>query len=350
MSDSITYKDSGVDTEKAAKVLGEFSQFLGSRKSDPANLSGIGHFAALYDLAPTLKGIEHPVLVSCCDGVGTKVKLAEQWGGTENLGQDLVAMNVNDMLCAGAAPLVFLDYYACGKIEEKHLLNLLSSIQSACERSECALIGGETAEMPGVYQGKDFDLAGFSVGIADRSRVLGAQKVDLGDRLIAIESSGPHSNGYSLIRKLVEAKSVQPNARPDFGDGKSWKELLLAPTHLYVKALKPILGQFHALAHITGGGLYENLPRVLPAKMKAAIKRKAWELPPLFKWLKEAANLDERQVHSTFNNGVGMIGILPEENFQSVLKQIQSTGLQCWELGEIRTRENADQPSVEWED
>ena len=343
--DSITYKDAGVDTEKAGAFLKGFGNYLKSRPSDPNLVAGVGGFAACYDLKSTLATMDHPLLVTCCDGVGTKVKLALEWDGLEGLGQDLVAMNVNDMICTGATPLMFLDYYACGELRESLLETLLMSIQRACELSECTLAGGETAEMPGVYDGKTFDLAGFSVGMVDKSHILGPQKVNPGDKLIAFASSGPHSNGYSLIRKIVERENLDPNQETPWKGG-TWKDVLLAPTEIYVPHVKDCLNQFSALAHITGGGLFENLPRVLPEHVSARVHCSQWKFPPLFQWLGEKAGTEPKQWLSTFNCGVGMIGIAHPDQVPSLLQHLTSKGIEVWEVGEITDEAGA---KILWE-
>ncbi|NDD05202.1 MAG: phosphoribosylformylglycinamidine cyclo-ligase, partial [Proteobacteria bacterium] len=281
---TLTYKQSGVDIHTAENALNEFSGFLKSRPNDPRLLNGIGFFASCFALKDSISKLADPLLVTCCDGVGTKSKLALDWGFLLGLGQDLVAMNANDLICTGATPLVFLDYYACGSLQKSQLLTLLKSIQEGCELAECSLAGGETAEMPGLYQGEDFDLGGFSVGIVDRSQLLGAEKVKEGHVLIGIESSGIHSNGYSLVRQLIAARDLQPFEKAPF-DQRNWREVLLAPTHIYVKALKPLLPSLSGLAHITGEGLFGNLPRILPTGTKGIIHSKSWHFPDLFSWL-----------------------------------------------------------------
>jgi phosphoribosylformylglycinamidine cyclo-ligase len=344
---AITYQDSGVDPAKAAKILGDFGHFLKSRPRDPALLSGIGPFAACYSLKGLLNKYDDPVLVTCCDGVGTKAKLAEEWNAIDGLGQDLVAMNVNDLICAGAEPLLFLDYYATGKLSEPQLTKILHSIQSACELSNCTLAGGETAEMPGLYSGTDFDLAGFSVGIGERAELLGPDKVKVGDAIVAVASSGLHSNGFSLVRKLVLQEKLVPTDPTPFGQG-TWKSVLLCPTTLYVSLFKGWSHRLHALAHLTGGGLFENLPRVLPNGVRAKIQ--GWEFPPLYQWIQAKAGLGTEQMLSTFNCGVGMVAILPADSADSLVASAARAGIPAWKAGAIEAGPSAfEPPVVEWE-
>jgi phosphoribosylformylglycinamidine cyclo-ligase len=344
----ITYQQSGVDPEKAGKILSDFSSYQKSRPRDPRLISGIGPFASCYSLKDLIQGQSDPILVTCCDGVGTKLKLALDWEALDGLGFDLVAMNVNDLLCTGARPLLFLDYYACGKLEASQLSRLLQSIQRACESAGCSLAGGETAEMPGLYHDNDFDLAGFSVGLADRSELLGAERVRAGDCLVALESSGFHSNGYSLVRKIVEREKLQANQIAPFSK-KTWKELLLAPTHIYVSALKNSLPKLHALAHLTGGGLFENLPRVLPSGHRAVIQSTKWAMPPLFTWFQEKAGLSTEQVLSTFNCGVGMIAICDPSEKTALIENLKTSGIRGWEVGNIEKDNTLNTPQVTWQ-
>jgi len=341
---STTYQKAGVDPEKAASLLGNFSTYLKSRPRDPNLISGIGPFAACYSLKEKLRDIDDPVLVSCCDGVGTKLKLALEWGDITGLGQDLVGMNVNDLLCAGATPLLFLDYYACGKLDEEQLTTILHSIQRACEASHCSLAGGETAEMPGLYHADDFDLAGFSLGLADRKSLLGPQRVKAGDRILGLASSGFHSNGYSLVRKIIESEKLRGDDRPSFSD-ETWKTLLLKPTTLYVDCVMKHLSKVNALAHITGGGLYENLPRVLPENVSAEV---GWKIPELFRWFQSKANIDDVQLLSTFNCGVGLIVIATPEKATELRTVWQSQSVPVLELGEVVERK-AGTAQVVWQ-
>jgi len=348
LEEKITYSQSGVDTEKAGRLLSEFSKYQKDRTINVNVLGGVGPFAACYDLQSELKKLSHPVLVSACDGVGTKLKLALQWNHINGLGQDLVAMSVNDLLCVGATPTVFLDYFATSKLEQTTLLSILKSVQSACEMAGCSLAGGETAEMPGLYQKNDFDLAGFTVGFVDKEAILGPLKVKAGNKLIAIEASGLHSNGYSLVRKIIEREDINPLDKTPFGS-LTWKETLLLPTTIYVENLKGSLPQMNALAHITGGGLFENLPRVLPKGTIANISSSDWKIPELFRWFQEKARLTDKELLSTFNCGTGMIAICEEEKVENLMKEIQSTGPKCTVVGTVEKNANmkAD-PQVVW--
>ncbi len=341
----ITYRQSGVDPEKAARILKDFSHYLGKRPKDPNLLSGIGPFASCYSLKKIFEDYEEPVLVTCCDGVGTKAKLAQEWNHLEGLGQDLVGMNVNDLLCAGAKPVLFLDYYACGHLEDVQLTTLLRSIQSACEASGCSLAGGETAEMPGMYPNGEFDLAGFSVGVGERDDLLGAHRVQNGDVLVALASSGLHSNGYSLVRKLVERTGIQPEAPATTGGG-TWKKVLLAPTTLYVELLAPWMDKVHALAHLTGGGLFENLPRVLPNGSRAKVTE--WEFPPLFDWIRKTAEISTEDMLSTFNCGVGMLAVIPEMRAEGLIAHANSNGVKAWRAGRIECGVTSGDPEIVW--
>lgn len=321
MSASLTYEKAGVDSKKAAALISKFKK--GDKKNRDKNiLSGIGPFAACYDLN-FLKKWKSPVLVTSCDGVGTKLKLALDWNQVSNLGQDLVAMNVNDLLCAGATPKLFLDYYACGKLEPVQYLSILESIRKACLACNTNLVGGETAEMPGLYQNEDFDLAGFATGFAEKKHLLGGNRVKPKDIIIGLKSSGVHSNGFSLVRKIVEKDQLKPEETPSFSK-KSWRDLLLAPTHLYVSAVGPLVPFLHAAVHITGGGLYENMPRVLPPNLSGTFDKKAWELPPLFQYLQNSAQLSWDEMMSTFNCGYGMLLIGPEKDLLKKLKPLKA--------------------------
>ncbi len=351
---SINYRQSGVDPEKAANILKDFGQHLKTRPRDKALLSGIGPFASCYSLKDLVQKYPDPVLVTCCDGVGTKAKLAADWGLLEGLGADLVAMNVNDLLCVGANPLLFLDYYACGKLDSKQLTTLLHSIQRACELSECSLAGGETAEMPGLYSGDDFDLAGFCVGMADRENILGAERVQVGDTLVALASSGLHSNGYSLVRKLVERANLQPDDQTPLST-RSWQETLLEPTTIYVPLFKSLgrdsqhwSRELHAAAHLTGGGLFENLPRVLPRGVRARIT--AWKFPPLFNWIQETAQISTTEMLSTFNCGVGMLAVCTEAQSETLIRVAQEKRISAWKTGIIEAgASQTNEPEVLWE-
>lgn len=341
---SITYKDAGVDTEKAAKVIADFVKK--NRVRDPAVLGGIGGFAACYDLNSATGLMKEPLLVTCCDGVGTKLKLALDWNCLTGLGQDLVAMSLNDMVCVGAKPLQFLDYFATSQLNEKQILPILEGVLNACTQCDCALVGGETAEMPGLYNAGDFDLAGFGVGIVDKSQRLGPHRVVAGDILLAVESSGPHSNGYSLIRKIVEQEKIKPADNTGFSS-QSWSDALLAPTMLYHPPLRKSYTRLHAAAHITGGGIDENLPRVIPEHLTAVVSRSNWKMPALFEWLGNAAGIDETELTKTFNCGVGMILICSRDELMAIQRELQHHRIASWEVGEVSTR-SGDGKVLRW--
>lgn len=309
----------------------------------PGVLTGLGGFGALFEIP---QGFSEPVLVSGTDGVGTKLKLAMQLRRHDSIGIDLVAMCVNDIVVTGAEPLFFLDYYATGRLDLDVATAVVKGIARGCELASCALTGGETAEMPGMYEGSDYDLAGFAVGIVEKSRILQADKVQVGDVLLGLASSGPHSNGYSLIRKVIEV------SRADLDqafDGRTLGEALLAPTRIYVKSLLALLEQVevHALAHVTGGGLTENLPRVLPAHSKAVIERSAWTLPPVFAWLQERGRIDPPEMLRTFNCGIGMVVCVPEAAAEAASEQLRAQGETVIPLGRIENAET-DTPFVEY--
>lgn len=345
---SSEYLKSGVDTQKAESILDKFGDYLKTRPRSSRLLAGIGPFAACFSLKESLQGLDDPLLVASCDGVGTKAKLALDWNYLDFLGQDLVAMNVNDLLCTGCLPLMFLDYYACGQLMESQLLTLLKSIQEACEQSDCVLAGGETAEMPGLYQGKDFDLGGFAVGVVDKSALLGETKVKVGDQLIAVESSGLHSNGFSLVRNLIKQENIQPDLVCPFST-LTWREELLAPTTLYVRPLKDLLKLIHGLAHITGEGLWGNLPRILPPHTKARVNSNYWNFPPLFQWIQQSSQMKTREMLHTFNCGVGMIAATSTNMTDTVVRHLREQGLKSHWIGEVVPSSDAE-PFVEWID
>ena len=300
----LTYAQAGVDID-AGNALVERIKPAAKRTTRAGTMSGLGGFGALFDLKGA--GYEDPILVAATDGVGTKLRIAIDTGNVDTIGIDLVAMCVNDLVCQGAEPLFFLDYFATGKLEVEEAARIIEGIAEGCAQSGCALIGGETAEMPGMYHAGDFDLAGFAVGAMERGQDL-PKGVKAGDVLLGLASDGVHSNGYSLVRKIVEKTGLSWDASCPFGPG-TLGEALLAPTRLYVR---PVLGAIkaggvHALAHITGGGLTENLPRVLPDGLGAKIDLGAWELPPVFRWLAKHAELEESELLKTFNAGIGMI-------------------------------------------
>ncbi|MDU8926812.1 phosphoribosylformylglycinamidine cyclo-ligase [Alisedimentitalea sp. MJ-SS2] len=332
----ITYAEAGVDID-AGNELVERIKPAAKRTTRPGVMAGLGGFGALFDLKAA--GYEDPVLVAATDGVGTKLRIAIDTGEVDGVGQDLVAMCVNDLVCQGAEPLFFLDYFATGRLEMDTAARIIEGIAKGCELSGCALIGGETAEMPGMYPDGDFDLAGFSVGAMERGVTLPAD-VKEGDVLLGMGSSGVHSNGYSLVRKLVEISGLGWDADCPWGEG-TLGAALLAPTRLYVKQALAAIGQggVHGLAHITGGGLTENLPRVLPEGLGAEIDLGAWDLPPVFGWLRETGGMAEAEMLKTFNCGIGMILVCDAEQAGAVKALLEGEGEAVTELGRVVTGE-----------
>ncbi|WP_372862592.1 phosphoribosylformylglycinamidine cyclo-ligase [Spongiibacter sp.] len=332
---SLSYKDAGVDID-AGDALVERIKDVAKRTRRPEVMSGLGGFGALCQL-PT--GYKEPVLVSGTDGVGTKLKLAMDVGIHDSIGIDLVAMCVNDLLVTGAEPLFFLDYYATGKLNVDIASSVVSGIGTGCEQSGCALVGGETAEMPGMYEGEDYDLAGFCVGVVEKSAIIDGSSVRIGDALIGIGSSGPHSNGYSLIRKIIE-RSGEP-LDSAFGDS-TLGETLLAPTRIYVKPVLNIIKQFqvNALAHITGGGLLENIPRVLPRNTRAVINTASWQQPAIFSWLQEQGNVERREMYRTFNCGIGMVMAVSADQAGNIVDMLHQHGETAMVIGHIEAADD----------
>ncbi|OGT73421.1 MAG: phosphoribosylformylglycinamidine cyclo-ligase [Gammaproteobacteria bacterium RIFCSPLOWO2_02_FULL_57_10] len=329
---SLSYKDAGVDID-AGDALVEKIKAVTQRTRRPEVLSGLGGFGALCEIP---EGYRKPVLVSATDGVGTKLKLAIEMGKHDTIGIDLVAMCVNDLIVCGAEPLFFLDYYATGGLNVDQAAQVVEGIGAGCVQAGCSLIGGETAEMPGMYQKGDYDLAGFAVGIVEKDKIIENDLVKPGDKLIGMASSGPHSNGYSLIRKVLEVSGKSLDM--PFG-GKTLGEVLLAPTEIYVKAVQALSGhaQVHALAHITGGGIVENLPRVLPDQSQAVINLDAWQRPEIFHWLQQQGNIVESEMVRTFNCGVGMIVCVPAEDCAKAVAILNKHNKGAFEIGYIRS-------------
>ena len=334
---SLSYKDAGVDID-AGEALVSRIKSVAKATSRPEVMGGLGGFGALCRIPA---GYKSPLLVSGTDGVGTKLKLALQLNRHETIGQDLVAMCVNDLLVCGAEPLFFLDYYATGKLDVDTAATVISGIGDGCQLANCALIGGETAEMPGMYQDEDYDLAGFCVGVVEESEVITGDNVQQGDVLIALASSGAHSNGYSLIRKVIEVTGTDV-ASEKLGE-RSLADALMAPTRIYVKsvnALQKSLGNanIHAMAHITGGGLTENLPRVLPENLAAQIDTSSWVLPEVFQWLQKGGNIGTLEMYRTFNCGVGFILAIPADKAEQAMSELSASGETVWKIGEIIER------------
>ncbi len=337
----ITYADAGVDID-AGNALVDKIKPLAKRTMRSGVMSGLGGFGGLFDLKAA--GYKDPILVAATDGVGTKLRIAIETGQLETIGVDLVAMCVNDLVCQGAEPLFFLDYFATGKLDVTEAARVVSGIADGCAQSGCALIGGETAEMPGMYQKNDFDLAGFSVGALERGCSLPAN-VAQGDMLLGLRSSGVHSNGYSLVRKLVELSGLAWDAPSPFGSG-TLGEALLMPTRLYVKQVLAVLAQggLHGLAHITGGGLTENIPRVLNAQQGVSINLESWALPELFQWLAQQGGLSQAEILKTFNCGIGMVLVVAAEAQAQITALLKEMGEDVIELGRV-----TDHPGVQYQ-
>ena len=327
---SLSYKDAGVDID-AGNALVENIKGAVKRTTRPEVMGGLGGFGSVCQL-PT--GYKEPVLVAGTDGVGTKLRLAIDLNKHDTVGIDLVAMCVNDLIVQGAEPLFFLDYYATAKLDVDVASSVVAGIAEGCVQSNCALVGGETAEMPGMYHQGDYDIAGFCVGVAEKSRLLDGSEVAAGDQLIALGSSGAHSNGYSLIRKVLEVNNTDTS---ELLDGKSIADRLLEPTKIYVKSVLELLKEVnvHALSHITGGGFWENIPRVLPENAQAVINGNSWEWPTIFNWLQEKGNITTHEMYRTFNCGVGMIIAVPAEQLEQSLKILSEQGENAWHIGEI---------------
>ncbi|EGQ7685786.1 TPA: phosphoribosylformylglycinamidine cyclo-ligase [Vibrio parahaemolyticus] len=338
---SLSYKDAGVDID-AGNALVDRIKGAVKRTRRPEVMGGIGGFGALCELPTKYK---QPVLVSGTDGVGTKLRLALDMNKHDTIGIDLVAMCVNDLIVQGAEPLFFLDYYATGKLDVDTAADVVSGIADGCVQAGCALIGGETAEMPGMYEGEDYDVAGFCVGVVEKEDVIDGTKVAAGDALIAVGSSGPHSNGYSLIRKILEVSGADKNEELA---GRTIGGHLLEPTKIYIKsALKMIeKHDIHAISHITGGGFWENIPRVLPEGTKAVIDGNSWEWPIIFKWLQEKGNVETHEMYRTFNCGVGLVVALPKDQADAAVALLKEEGENAWVIGEIAQAE-ANEEQVE---
>ncbi len=335
----LSYRDAGVDID-AGDALVDRIKPLAKKTLRDGVVAGIGGFGALFEVP---KHYKEPILVSGTDGVGTKLKLAFEWNAHETIGQDLVAMSVNDILVQGAESLFFLDYFACGKLSVDTATTVVAGIAKGCEIAGCALIGGETAEMPGMYPPGEYDLAGFAVGVVEKSKIIDGASIKPGDVVLGIASSGAHSNGYSLIRKIIERAHAKPS---DDIDGKSLRELVMAPTQIYVKPLLKVMAShtLKGLAHITGGGLVDNIPRVLPENTQAVLHRDSWKLPALFRWLQMKGGVADAEMARVFNCGIGMVVIVSSNEADSVIASIGKEGLQSWRLGEIVERsQNAPQ-------
>jgi len=330
---SLSYKDAGVDIDAGNALVEKIKSSVASTHR-PGVVGSIGGFGGLFEIP--VDRYKKPVLVSGTDGVGTKLKLAIDTGRHDTIGIDLVAMCVNDILVLGAEPLYFLDYYATGQLDTDIAADVVEGIAEGCRQSNAALIGGETAEMPGMYSKGDYDLAGFCVGVVEKDNIIDGSKVAVGDVMIAIASSGPHSNGYSLVRKIIEHSGADIDGLLD--DGERIADALLAPTRIYVRSIHALLEHFdiHAMAHITGGGLLENIPRVLPEGAQAVVDNSSWQLPAVFKWLQQNGNVVDEEMYRTFNCGVGMVLVVAASDSDAILASLQDIGEQAWKLGDIR--------------
>lgn len=340
-STSISYRDAGVDIEAGDALVEQIKPFA-KRTMRPEVLGGIGGFGSLFAVP---KKFKEPILVSGTDGVGTKLKLAFELNKHDTVGIDLVAMSVNDILVQGAEPLFFLDYFACGKLEVGTAAQVIKGIAQGCEESGCALVGGETAEMPGMYPVGEYDLAGFAVGCVDKANIIDGSTIASGDVVLGLASSGAHSNGYSLIRKLITKSGI--DMASDF-HGKPFKDVVMAPTKLYVKSILKLLDTLpvKGMAHITGGGITENIPRVLPAGLTAEINAKSWELPALFKWLQAEGNITHTEMYKTFNCGIGMAVVVAKEHMSQAKTLLTESGETVYEIGYIRTQQSGEAPTI----
>jgi phosphoribosylformylglycinamidine cyclo-ligase len=340
---SLSYRDAGVDID-AGDALVERIKPLARKTLREGVLGGIGGFGALFEVP---KRYREPVLVSGTDGVGTKLKLAFQLNRHDSVGQDLVAMSVNDILAQGAESLFFLDYFACGKLEVETAASVVGGIARGCELAGCALIGGETAEMPGMYPDGEYDLAGFAVGVVEKSRLIDGSGIAPGDVALGLAASGAHSNGYSLIRKIIER--ARPDLDAPFDGDKTLADVIMAPTRIYVKPVLSLLDKVavKGLAHITGGGLLENVPRVLPGHTQAILEKSAWSRPKLFDWLATEGQVAEAEMHRVFNCGIGMVVVVAASEAEAAQEALRQAGEQAWIIGRIAAREgNAPQTRV----
>ena len=330
---SLSYRDAGVDIDAGDALVENIKPFA-KRTMRPEVLGGIGGFGALFDIS---KKYREPVLVSGTDGVGTKLKLAFEMNKHDTVGIDLVAMSVNDILVQGAEPLFFLDYFACGKLDVAAATDVVKGIAQGCELAGCALIGGETAEMPGMYPAGEYDLAGFAVGAVEKSQIISGATIQAGDAVLGLASSGAHSNGYSLIRKILQVTGADLNAP---FHGRTLGETIIEPTRIYVKPLLALMRELpvKGMAHITGGGLLENIPRILQAELTAVLDKSRWEMPPLFRWLQEMGNVAPREMYRTFNCGIGMAVVVAQADAERAMQSLAAMGETVYRIGEIQIR------------
>jgi phosphoribosylformylglycinamidine cyclo-ligase len=332
-SKGLSYRDAGVDIDAGDDLVDRIKP-LAKKTMREGVLAGIGGFGALFEVP---KRYKEPVLVSGTDGVGTKLRLAFEWNRHDTIGQDLVAMSVNDILVQGAEPLFFLDYFACGKLTVDTAATVVGGIAKGCELSGCALIGGETAEMPGMYPPGEYDLAGFAVGAVEKSKIITGATITPGDVVVAIASSGAHSNGYSLVRKIIERAGAKP--ADDLG-GRPLGDVVMAPTQIYVKQLLKLIGEINVkgMAHITGGGLVDNVPRVLPENTQAVLHRDSWQMPELFRWLQMKGGVADAEMVRVFNCGIGMVVIVSADQADAAIQSLKAEGLHAWTVGEVVER------------
>lgn len=337
----LSYRDAGVDMDAGNALIKNIKPHA-KRTMRPEVLAGIGGFGALFEIS---KKYKNPVLVSGTDGVGTKLKLAFQLDRHDTIGIDLVAMSVNDILVQGAEPLFFLDYFACGKLDLATATAVVAGIATGCEQAGCALIGGETAEMPGMYPQGEYDLAGFAVGVVEKNNIITGLTITEGDRVIGLASSGAHSNGYSLIRKIIETNHIDLATNLA---GETLADTIMVPTRIYVKPLLKLMKHLtvKGLAHITGGGLIENLPRILPEHLTARLQKDSWQVPPLFQWLQQQGNVTDDEMHRVFNCGIGMVLVVASEQVDETLEILRDAGETAWQIGEIKSRQSGELPTV----
>ncbi|MBC3884306.1 phosphoribosylformylglycinamidine cyclo-ligase [Undibacterium griseum] len=337
---SLSYADAGVDMVAGDALVDAIKPFA-KRTMREGVMAGIGGFGAMFEVS---KKFKEPVLVSGTDGVGTKLKLAFHLNKHDTVGIDLVAMSVNDILVQGAEPLFFLDYFACGKLDVAAATDVIKGIAYGCEQAGCALIGGETAEMPSMYPDGEYDLAGFAVGAVEKSKIIDGSKIQPGDVILGLASSGIHSNGFSLVRKIIEV--TNPDLHADF-DGRTLGEALMAPTRIYVKPLLALMESMEVkgMAHITGGGLVENVPRVLGDTLTAVLHKDAWQMPPLFSWLQQHGGVADAEMHRVFNCGIGMVVIVAQEQADAAMDQLAAAGESVYRIGYIRNREGNEHPT-----
>ena len=338
----LTYADSGVDIDAGNELVDQIKPLVRSTRRPGADAE-IGGFGGLFDLKAA--GFKDPILVAANDGVGTKVKIAIETGIHHTIGIDLVAMCVNDLVVQGAEPLFFLDYFACGSLDVATATDVIKGIAAGCEQAGCALIGGETAEMPSMYPDGEYDLAGFAVGAVEKSKIIDGKKIQPGDVVLGLASSGAHSNGYSLVRKIIEV--AKPDLHADF-HGRPLADVLLAPTRIYVKPLLALMEKIdvHGMVHITGGGLVENIPRVLQPNLTAVLHKDAWTLPPLFQWLQKHGGVADDEMHRVFNCGIGMTVIVSAANADQAEAELKRLGETVYRIGEIRERAEGEAPTV----